>query len=299
MRYDANQLSMLPEDEFMTYYKRYVAFYRGLPDEQKRAENQYASIVKNEYTARKQRAQQSMPLNFEVPETPAYSEPSPPQQTRKPKKNGGCLKVALIIIAIFLVLIIVIAALGSGAQSSGSSNSSRNISSSAPAETPSPTPSIAPTYEATAQSMQQLFEDSFDFAYSDLSCTMQDEDGANVCTVVYKDNEAAWDESAIVRQVLSTFIDFQRLAYQVDGIDGVRFEVSEDMIDDRGNTSAEWVFTFMMDKATCALYDWDSMSGRSILSQMQRDCAEFYIAPGIYSQIDSDDVIYHSLYFSL
>lgn len=168
-----------------------------------------------------------------------------------------------------------------------------------PTETPSPTPSAAPTYEATAESMQQLFENSFDFAYSDLSCTMQDEDGANVCTVVYKDDEAAWDESAIVRQVLSTFIDFQRLAYQVDGIDGVRFEVSEDMIDDRGNTSAEWVFTFMMDKATCSLYDWDSMSGRSILSQMQRDCAEFYIAPGIYAQVDADDVIYHSLYFPL
>lgn len=131
MRYDANQLSMLPENEFMEYYRRYVTYYQGLTDEQKRAENQYASIVKNEYTVRKQRAQQSTPLNFEVPESPSYSMPSPPPQPRKPKKNGGCLKVALIIIGIFLVLIIVIAALGSGVQSSGSSNSSGNISSSA------------------------------------------------------------------------------------------------------------------------------------------------------------------------
>lgn len=46
MRYNANQLSMLPENEFMKYYRRYVTYYQGLTDEQKRAENQYASIVK-------------------------------------------------------------------------------------------------------------------------------------------------------------------------------------------------------------------------------------------------------------
>ena len=56
MRYNANQLSMLPENEFMEYYRRYVTYYQGLTDEQKRAENQYASIVKkwvySEKTAR-------------------------------------------------------------------------------------------------------------------------------------------------------------------------------------------------------------------------------------------------------
>lgn len=229
---------------------------------------------------------------------PAYTAPAAPQPTtpQKPKKKGcGCFTA--LVIAFFLLIFF--ATIGNSGASSTSSATPESAVSSAPAETPSPKPSDAPTYEATAESMQQLFEDSFDFEYSDLSCTMQDEDGANVCTIVYKDDEAAWDESDIVRQVLSTFIDFQRLAYQVEGIDGVRFEVSEDMIDDRGNTSAEWVFTFMMDKATCALYDWDSMSGRSILTQMQRDCAEFYIAPGIYAQVDADDVIYHSLYFPL
>lgn len=103
MRYNANQLSMLPESEFMEYYKRYVTFYRGLSDEQKQAEMQYASIVKNEYTVRKQRAQQSTPLNFEVPETPSYPIPSPPPQPRKPKKNSGCLKISLIALGVILI----------------------------------------------------------------------------------------------------------------------------------------------------------------------------------------------------
>lgn len=204
-------------------------------------------------------------------------------------------KVPLIILIISLLVGVVLNPIVN--PDSGTDEEGASSTVSEPANTPTPAPSAAPSYEATPDSMQQLFTDTFDFDYSDLSCTMQDEDGENVCTVSYKDNEAAWDESAIVMNVLSTFVDFQRLAYQVDGINGVRFEVYEDMVDDRGNTSSEWVFTFMMDKETCALYNWDSLSGLSIFDQMQRDCKEFYIAPGILSKVNTDDVIYHSSVF--
>ena len=207
--------------------------------------------------------------------------------TQKPQRS------ALISFVVCVVaMILSVATAGDAAETPTETPEPESTVQEAPAETPAPV-----SYEATPESMQQLFENSFDFEYSELSTSIVEEEGLQVCNVTYHNDAAAWDESAFVRQVLSTFIDFQRLAYDVDGIDAVRFEVWQDMTDDRGNTAPDLCYQFKMTKDACALYDWDAMSGRPILDQMQRDCAEFYIHAGILLKADADDVIYYSNIF--
>nr|DAK99159.1 MAG TPA: hypothetical protein [Caudoviricetes sp.] len=198
-------------------------------------------------------------------------------QNQKTKKVG-CLTVILM----FCVALVIVALIGA----LGREESPSDI-----------TTQVSGPYQATPESMTSLFSDNFDFDFSDLSCAIVAEEGKQVCTITYKNNEVAWDESAYVRQVFSTFIDFQRLAYNVDGIDAVRFEVWQDMTDDRGNTNSELCYQLMMDESTSGSYNWDSLSGLTILAQMQRDCSEFYVAFGIMSNVNPDDVIYHSLIF--
>lgn len=225
-------------------------------------------------------------------ETTAAPEQQKPKQKPKKKKHG-CL-IALIVVFAFFVIV---AAIGGGSETEAPESVPSDVSSSSqtPAE---PEETTAPvTYEATNESMQQLFENTFDFDYDELSCSLVEEEGVNVCNISYKNTSAAWDESAFVRQVLSTFVDFQRLAYNVDGIGAVRFEVWQDMTDDRGNTASDLCYQFTMNKDAFSLYNWDTLSGHPILDQMQRDCSEFYIHPGILKNVKADDVIYHSLAF--
>lgn len=225
---------------------------------------------------------------------------------KKTKKSAAILTIVSLILCFILVPFVPDAdtAQNDQGQISTPSSSSSQESSNPEADQSSseqqaePETTEAPvTYEATSESMQHLFENTFDFEYDELSCSIVEEDGVNVCNITYKNTGAAWDESAFVRQVLSAFIDFQRLAYDVDGIGAVRFEVWQNMTDDRGNTESDLCYQFMMDKDTCALYDWDALSGHPIMNQMQRDCAEFYIHPGILNNVNEDDVIYHSYAF--
>lgn len=225
---------------------------------------------------------------------------SQPEKKNKPKKKGhGCATVLIVVFVIFAIL----AAIGGNSETdSDVSGGQEALESATPQSTseqqvqPDSTEEPA-VYDATSESMQQLFENTFDFEYDELSCSIVEEDGVNACNITYKNTGVAWDESAFVRQILSAFIDFQRLAYDVDGIGAVRFEVWQDITYDRGNTESDLCYQLMMDKDTFALYSWDTLSGHPILQQMQRDCAEFYIHPGILNNVNDDDVIYHSYAF--
>lgn len=204
----------------------------------------------------------------------------------KPKKKKG--KGCLIVIGVLLVLSI-IGAIAGGDTKDESSVNTQSTTSEAVSST-----SVPPTYEATPESMQQLFADTSSSDYEELSSSIVAENGINVCNISYKNTGVAWDESAFVNGILCTFIDFQRTAYNVEGIDAVRFEVWQDMTDDRGNTESDLCYQFMMDKEAFSLYNWDTMGGRPIFDQMQRDCSEFYIHPGILKNVNADKVIYVS-----
>lgn len=146
MRYNANQLSMLPEDEFMEYYKRYVAFYRGLSDEQKRAENQYASIVKNEYVARKQKAQQSTSIDFGGSNNLRHLSPSKSSHSPK-KKKTSILKISIIVLVFFFFIAII--ALLFGEKENATSPYSNNTNSSIAPSTDMPVIKGSNAYDIT------------------------------------------------------------------------------------------------------------------------------------------------------
>lgn len=160
---------------------------------------------------------------------------------------------------------------------------------STPADANAPDPA---QYTASAESMQQLFKDCADFTYDDLSVDMLENEGKGVCAVSFVYTQSSWDTTAFVNSTIVDFVDFQELAYQVQGIDGVRFVVSTEMVDERGNTSIKKVEQFLMYKDVFALYDWENTQG-SIFDQFESDCAEFYIHPGILQDTDTEDVIYY------
>lgn len=160
---------------------------------------------------------------------------------------------------------------------------------STPAEDNTPDPT---QYTATSDSMQKLFEDFADFEYQDLSVEMLDNEGLAVCAVSFSYTETTLDTTDFVNNTIVEFVNYQNLAYQVNGIDGVRFVISTEMADSRGNVSMDKVEQFLMYKDTFSLYDWENTPG-SIYDQFEMDCAEFYIHPGILADTDKEKIIYY------
>lgn len=147
-------------------------------------------------------------------------------------------------------------------------------------------------YTANAESLSQLFTDFADFDYKNLKVQMLDNEGLSVCEVSYCDDQTSLDETNFVNRTIVSFVDFQELSYQIEGIDGVRFVISTGLTDERGNETETKVEQFLMYKDVYDLYDWENTQG-SIFDQFKEDCAEFYIHPSILLNSDTDDIIYY------
>lgn len=204
---------------------------------------------------------------------------------KKNKKNG-----IILIVAVLVVLGIIGAGMSPDEQPDSSAvSSATETATPAPEATPEPTPI---TYEATNESMQLLFENTYSKEYEDLSVSIAaDETGTNVCTVAYFPTGSYWDDTSFVQDCMSTYINFSRQAYTVDGIDLVYFSISSEMKDTRGNSSVYPVVEFAMPKDTFSLYNWDEVSG-SVIGQFSNDCTTFTIAPGILQNVDTENVFY-------
>lgn len=102
-----------------------------------------------------------------------------------------------------------------------------------------------------------------------------------------------WDENAFVRNNLTTYIDFCKEAYTIDGVDSIFFRISTTMTDAKGNEIIEDVMDIRMSKASFDTFNWDNMEYASdTYDTIKSNCDFYWLHPGILSSIDSSDIYY-------
>ena len=185
----------------------------------------------------------------------------------------------------FWVLAVLIAASGFGAAGGSGGGEKAAEPTQAPAVEPA---EAAVVYTADADSLKALLL-SVEKDAEDVQ--ILDDDAGWV--VQYTARGATWDETSLLREQLTAYIDFCRTAYTIDGVDSVIFMVSADGTDARGNASTFSVFNVEMPRETFGKYDWDNMRLRSgSLEQIKEDCSVFWVLPSVMDSANAEKIYY-------
>lgn len=113
-----------------------------------------------------------------------------------------------------------------------------------------------------------------------------------VCEVSYTDAETHWNEGRMVGAEMSAFINFCREAFALDGLNEVKWVVSVELTDSRGNASIDEAVKIDMLRDAFALYDWDNLADKRIYEQFSSDCVNFWVRPSIANRASANDVYY-------
>jgi hypothetical protein len=150
-----------------------------------------------------------------------------------------------------------------------------------------------PIYTADASSIKQLAEDKFSFDYADLTVEWDDTDEAFV--VSFYPTATPLDESTWVYQSINRYIKFCQFAYNIDGLERIRFDISASGTDQRGNEVTFLGLSVLMSRENFALYDWDNLSYMGIWDSFVDDCYVFSLAQAFSSQLDTSKIFYDPL----
>lgn len=143
-------------------------------------------------------------------------------------------------------------------------------------------------YTADADSLKEL-----------LSAVLPDTEGVEIFddeagwNVTFTYTGTTWDETSLLRKILSGYVDFCREAYEIEGVDSVLFYTSANGTDGRGQPATFQVFNICMNKDKFAAYNWDAMKARSgSYEQIEADCEVFWIHPGVLGSAKTEKIYY-------
>lgn len=149
-------------------------------------------------------------------------------------------------------------------------------------------PEINPAnYKAAPESLAELL--SVVEPSADNVKVAREESG--VWNVAYIYNGSSVDNAGFVRQNLTAYINFCSASYEIDGVDAVRFVVSAQTTDARGNAATAEVFRIRMDADAFSAYNWAELKNKSgSFAQIKADCVECWIDPGL--RVDDAKIFY-------
>lgn len=158
------------------------------------------------------------------------------------------------------------------------------------ASTPEPDPEPTPIYFADEESLRLLSESLFGFEYSDLSVFYDEIDEAFV--VSFLPSAVPPDETAFVQLGINRYINFCRAAYEIDGLDRVRFDISALGTTNKGNEVVFDGLSILMTREDFDTFNWDGLSYMPIWDSFCDNCYLFLIDPVFSQYMDTSKIFY-------
>lgn len=159
-----------------------------------------------------------------------------------------------------------------------------------PSPTPAPTPEPSPVYSADAKSIKSLSEDLFSFGYSDLNVYFDDSDKTFV--VSFYPTDIPSSETGFVLRGVNRYINFCRVAYGIDGVERIRFDIAASGITNKGNEVKFTGLSILMDRDEFSTFNWDNLSYLPIWDALCNSCLVFQIDPVFSQNIDTSNIFY-------
>lgn len=147
-------------------------------------------------------------------------------------------------------------------------------------------------YTADAGSIEQLAKDVFGFNYDELTVEYDDFDEAFV--VSFHPTDMYTDSTSWVWKNINRYINFCRIAYQIDGLDRVRFDIYANGIDQYGNEGDFLGLSEIMTRETFENFNWDGLYLLGIWDAFVDNCFAFSLHPLFSEDLDTDRIFYDS-----
>lgn len=112
--------------------------------------------------------------------------------------------------------------------------------------------------------------------------------------VSYKDISDKWDENSFVTECIRNYVKLSQAVYADDlNCKFVKLYIFVDLTDSKGNTSSSKAISMTMTQEEFNTYYWDNLEYSKIYEQFKESCEDFFIAPGIEKNIDTDKIYYY------
>ena len=144
-------------------------------------------------------------------------------------------------------------------------------------------------YSASAESIERLAVELFDFEYSDLQVTW---DELNHAFSVSYLPEHVLDETTYVNRNINRYIHFCRYAYQIEGLERLRFDVMLAGMDQYGNDMVIEGMSMLMERETFMKFNWENLEYMDIWESFANNCAYIGIDPVIGRELDESGIFY-------
>lgn len=162
-----------------------------------------------------------------------------------------------------------------------------------PEPTEEPAAEFAPeSYTADTASIERLASELFAFDYSGLTVEWDEFDSAFVVSFL---PGAMLDETSYVYQSVNRYIQFCQYAYQIDGVERVRFDVMLEVVDQYGQTETIEGVSEIMTRDVFEKYDWGNLAYMNIWESFSDNCYYFGVNPLLTEKLDTDKVFYDPL----
>ena len=160
---------------------------------------------------------------------------------------------------------------------------------SAPAQVTAPEPEVQAEADESIEDQITTAIDSLNFNYSDLKVI----EGMESLKVSLHYDDTAWDETRLVSNCLTDYVNLCTDLYSRDGITKVEYYVFCDLTDTRGNKVTEKAFAMCMTKENFDKYTWDNIKfTEGTYSQIESDSEYIDIHAGIKKNVDFNKVYY-------
>ena len=157
-----------------------------------------------------------------------------------------------------------------------------------PAQDPVPAATEATT-EAEQDSLEDQIKATFKDHYSDLEIT----EGSNSVKLSLRYTATAWDETWMVSDCLTDYINICQLLYPLGEVNKIEFYVFCDFTDSKGNEFSEKGFSMCMTKDNFDTYNWENMKFKEgSYYQIESDSEYLDIHAGIKKNVDLNKVYY-------
>ena len=140
------------------------------------------------------------------------------------------------------------------------------------------------------EQVEALAEKLFDFEYESLEV----KEGIGLILVSYRPTCLYIDNSGWIRQNMSRYINFCRQAYQIEGMEPIRFNVLELGMDQYGEEGEFTGLDILMMPEDFALYKWDNLEWIPYNEKLLEDFRVLQIHKLFHEGFDPDKVFYEA-----
>lgn len=145
-------------------------------------------------------------------------------------------------------------------------------------------------YTADVESIKQLAQDRFRFEYDNLEVSFDEE--SNQFIVSYLPTRPPLSETDYLRDNVNRYINFCRFAYDVEGVEGICFDVKTAARDQYGNDAVIDALYLYMTKDTFGKYNWGNLELERIWGSFAENCDVLELAPLFEGKIEASEVFY-------